>query len=119
MATFCPNCASLLVVDNVGDRLSCQTCPYMYRYTAKYWRKQRFDIDENSGDVSAAREALLNALDVLGGAKAWEGVETTAETCPSCHHPRAYFRMFQTRSADEPMTIFYRCQGCDHQWKEG
>jgi len=29
--------------------------------------------------------------------------------------------MEQTRSADEPATIFYKCmnQKCEHQWKEG
>lgn len=31
------------------------------------------------------------------------------ETCPKCEHPRAYFMQIQTRSADEPMTTFYKC----------
>ena len=41
-------------------------------------------------------------------------------TCPKCEHPRAYFMQIQTRSADEPMSIFYKCcnHECQHQWNE-
>lgn len=84
---------------------------------------------------------------MLGGAAAWENVDTTdgetvvtsinllglilgmslshhmytkQETCPKCEHPKAYFMQMQTRSADEPMTIFFKCcnPDCDHRWKE-
>ena len=42
------------------------------------------------------------------------------EKCPRCEHPRAYFMQLQTRSADEPMTTFYKCCNpqCGHQWRE-
>lgn len=45
---------------------------------------------------------------------------TCTETCPKCSHSRAYFMQMQTRSADEPMTIFYKCCSptCGHRWKE-
>lgn len=42
-----------------------------------------------------------------------------AAVCPNCAHREAYFKEVQTRSADEPATIFYRCCNCKHQWKEG
>ena len=44
----------------------------------------------------------------------------SAETCPKCEHSKAYFVQMQTRSADEPMTIFYKCcnKDCNHRWKE-
>ena len=40
--------------------------------------------------------------------------------CAKCGNTEAYFRMQQTRSADEPSTRFYRCtdQKCCHNWKE-
>ncbi len=42
------------------------------------------------------------------------------ETCPKCEHPRAYFMQIQTRSADEPMTTFYKCCNaqCGHRWRD-
>lgn len=43
-----------------------------------------------------------------------------AEPCPKCEHPRAYFMQIQTRSADEPMTTFYKCCNpqCGHRWRD-
>lgn len=42
-------------------------------------------------------------------------------TCPKCEHERAFFMQIQIRSADEPMSIFYKCcnDACQHQWREG
>ena len=40
------------------------------------------------------------------------------ERCPKCEHNRAYFMQMQTRSADEPMTTFYKCCECGHRWKD-
>ncbi|KAB0386649.1 hypothetical protein FD755_001605 [Muntiacus reevesi] len=53
---------------------------------------------------------LKEVDDVLGGAAAWE----------NCEHPRAYFMQLQTRSADEPMTTFYKCCNaqCGHRWRD-
>lgn len=42
-----------------------------------------------------------------------------AVACPSCAHPYAYFKEIQTRSADEPATLFFKCAKCEFQWKEG
>ena len=81
---------------------------------------------------------LKEVDDVLGGQAAWENVDATeglvdsfreltvisfifvTETCPRCEHSKAYFVQMQTRSADEPMTIFYKCcnPDCSHRWKE-
>lgn len=80
--------------------------------------------------------------DVLGGADAWKNVDSTEGTlqdppaepshltffllhllvsCPKCEHERAYFMQIQIRSADEPMSIFFKCcnENCQHQWREG
>ena len=42
------------------------------------------------------------------------------ETCPKCEHSKAYFMQMQTRSADEPMTIFFKCcnPDCGHRWNK-
>jgi DNA-directed RNA polymerase III subunit RPC11 len=56
--------------------------------------------------------------DVLGGEETWRDADSTAVACDKCGHPRAYFYQLQIRSADEPMTTFYRCAGCAYQWRE-
>lgn len=42
-----------------------------------------------------------------------------AATCPNCSHGQAYFKEVQTRSADEPATLFFKCVECEFRWKEG
>lgn len=41
-------------------------------------------------------------------------------TCPNCSHDKAAYTEFQTRSADEPASIFYQCLNdkCKHNWRE-
>lgn len=39
-------------------------------------------------------------------------------TCPFCNNKEAFFLMVQLRSADEPMTCFYKCTKCKQRWKE-
>ena len=56
--------------------------------------------------------------DVLGGKEAWENVDQTSYECPKCPNKRAYFMQIQIRSADEPMTTFYKCTKCNYQWRE-
>jgi DNA-directed RNA polymerase subunit M/transcription elongation factor TFIIS len=46
-------------------------------------------------------------------------VLTLSEVCPKCDHNEIAYDMIQTRSADEPATIFYTCTKCNHKWKEG
>lgn len=43
-----------------------------------------------------------------------------AANCPSCSNAEAYFYEMQTRSADEPATVFYRCsrKNCNKVWTE-
>ena len=89
-----------------GYRFYCPCCPYV----APILRTQR-------------RRHLLPRKavdDVLGGLDAWKNVDQTEVDCPRCAHARAYFMQIQTRSADEPMTTFYKCSNhsCGHQWKE-
>uniref|UniRef100_A0A1W7R9T1 DNA-directed RNA polymerase subunit n=1 Tax=Hadrurus spadix TaxID=141984 RepID=A0A1W7R9T1_9SCOR len=108
MATFCPICANILIVEEgqTRYRFACSTCPYVHNI--------RYKI------INRKYTRLKEVDDVLGGSAAWENVDSTAEPCPKCNHPRAYFMQLQTRSADEPMTTFYKCcnQQCGHLWKE-
>jgi transcription elongation factor S-II len=37
--------------------------------------------------------------------------------CPRCKHRKIFSTQKQTRSADEPMTTFFKCLNCDYNWK--
>ena len=108
MLMFCPTCANVLVVEEGSQcyRFACNTCPYVQNIKRKVTNRQYPKLKEVD--------------DVLGGAAAWENVDSTQETCPKCEHNRAFFMQIQTRSADEPMTTFYKCcnMACGHRWRE-
>ncbi|XP_053684705.1 DNA-directed RNA polymerase III subunit RPC10 [Sabethes cyaneus] len=108
MLMFCPTCGNLLLVEEGTDslRFSCNTCPYICKIKRK---------------ISTRIYPKLKEVDhVMGGAAAWENVDSTDADCPACAHNRAYFMQMQTRSADEPMTTFYKCCNpiCGHNWRD-
>ena len=103
---FCPLDGTLLKVicDNDEETMAspnmqpsmfaCATCPYscpIVSYKTVLTKSKRKQVD-----------------DILGGAEAWEHVDRTMATCPSCNHQEAYFQQIQIRSADEPMSVFYK-----------
>ena len=47
-------------------------------------------------------------------------VLTPAVQCPNekCRNDQAYWYQLQIRSADEPMTAFYKCTKCAKEWRE-
>lgn len=105
---FCPICGNLLRLEqgSVGVRFACPTCPYIHNIKHKISARTYYQRKENV---------------VFNSSAAWEGVDSTDERCPRCSHPRAYYMQLQTRSADEPMTIFYRCcdPKCMYTWRDG
>lgn len=107
MIAYCPTCANMLLVeyDGVGDlRYFCQTCPYIYKIDRKLSKKVPLKRKEKD--------------DVLGGDEEWKNVAQTEATCPECNNHKAYYQELQTRSADEPATLFFKCVKCGHQWRE-
>ncbi|OAF67688.1 DNA-directed RNA polymerase III subunit RPC10 [Intoshia linei] len=106
---FCPVCNSQLITNPKFMKTMCFTCRNCsYHYS---------DFDKVSSKVYPK---LKEVDDILGGSKAWENVDSIEETCPKCEKRRAFFMQVQTRSADEPMTTFYKCCNpkCGHRWKD-
>ncbi|XP_008536631.2 DNA-directed RNA polymerase III subunit RPC10 isoform X1 [Equus asinus] len=145
MLLFCPGCGNGLIVEEGQrcHRFACNTCPYVHNITRKVPERAPAALSRPGAGSrirascaprpAAAPRAPVAAQvtnrkypklkevdDVLGGAAAWENVDSTAEPCPKCEHPRAYFMQLQTRSADEPMTTFYKCCSaqCGHRWRD-
>lgn len=50
--------------------------------------------------------------------KPQQQVTTQFGACGKCKHPKTSYFMMQTRSADEPMTIFISCVNCGHSWRK-
>mmetsp|Transcript_27668 Transcript_27668/g.45755 ORF Transcript_27668/g.45755 Transcript_27668/m.45755 type:complete len:112 (-) Transcript_27668:837-1172(-) len=108
---FCPLDGTLLQVHhNLADAdgsngfFFCSTCPYSCPIHAMVTKK-----------TYPTRKVVD---DILGGAAAWENVDRTMAVCPLCNHNEAFFMQIQIRSADEPMSIFYKCVKCSHQWND-
>eukprot|EP01112_Ceratiomyxa_fruticulosa_P009299 TRINITY_DN2422_c0_g1_i6.p1 TRINITY_DN2422_c0_g1~~TRINITY_DN2422_c0_g1_i6.p1 ORF type:complete len:108 (-),score=16.02 TRINITY_DN2422_c0_g1_i6:172-495(-) len=105
---FCPHCSNLLLIEAVGSthRFYCQTCPYI------------FQMHNKVTNLIPLKTKVVD--DVFGGKDAWKNVPMTDATCEHCGNTRAYFKQLQIRSADEPMTNFYKCSNpnCGKQWNE-
>ncbi|KXT07325.1 hypothetical protein AC578_508 [Pseudocercospora eumusae] len=120
MLLFCPSCSNMLIISQVpathcapGDeqnrgknRFECRTCPYQMVLDRRYYERKNMN--------------LKAVDDILGGADSWKNVDKTEAKCPNeqCESREAYFRQVQIRSADEPMTRFYRCIECTREWRE-
>ena len=119
---FCPICANCLLIERGAKsnyQFFCKTCDYT------------FPVMKKVSNVIKLQTKQVD--DVLGGKEAWKNVDQTdgifliislnklLAVCPKCNFNRAYHKMIQIRSADEPMTIFFKCANldCEHQWREG
>ena len=102
----CPYCGNILLVDGTGSptTLFCLTCAYR----SPVWQPLVSEV--------ALRP---KRLEPVISDDMWRTAERNATMiCPSCGHEGAYFYQLQTRSADEAMTVFYRCEACDNRWRE-
>ena len=82
----------------------CHTCPYHYLLRTAISTTQQF-ATRKPEHVSGEDDEVKF------------GNKCTVQ-CPRCQNNEALFMELQTRSADEPMTIFYRCTACKFNWKE-
>uniref|UniRef100_A0A2K6S572 DNA-directed RNA polymerase III subunit RPC10 n=1 Tax=Saimiri boliviensis boliviensis TaxID=39432 RepID=A0A2K6S572_SAIBB len=91
MLLFCPGCGNGLIVEE-GQRCHRFACN-----TCPYVHNITRKVGPEGGRLSQ-----------------------DSQPCPKCEHPRAYFMQLQTRSADEPMTTFYKCCNaqCGHRWRD-
>ena len=103
---FCPICGNLLLIEEAtnGMRFCCPTCPFLHDIDKKYTSKAKLKAKELDS--------------VFGGTDAWENVDRTQAKCPHCGNGEAYFMQIQIRSADEPMTTFYKCVRCSERWND-
>lgn len=102
---FCPICSSLLVAEQIQTtHLCCSACPYTYKL--------------NTILSYSHKNTVKNIDKILGDEDELKYASKCSAKCPKCSHNEALFLEIQTRSADEPMTIFYQCTKCKFDWKD-
>lgn len=97
--TVCPYCANLLILSRMetgNNRLECRTCPYQHPIERPIFSRKNFPHKEKE--------------DVFGGPGAWDNAQKGRVQCSqgNCNGNEAAFFQVQIRSADEPMTTFYK-----------
>jgi DNA-directed RNA polymerase III subunit RPC11 len=111
--SVCPSCSNVLTVSTTTsptdhtptNRLECQTCPYQFILERQYYERKTFARKERE--------------DVFGGPGAWDNADKAQIQCPKegCGGEEAAFFQVQIRSADEPMTSFYKVTSRDPKWQ--
>lgn len=103
---FCLNCENMVIVEKQSNInfLTCLSCPYLQEIKSKIVR--RFPNKTKKVDQ------------IHGGKNELKYASVCSKKCIKCLSETAMFMELQTRSADEPMTIFYECVDCRVTWKE-
>ena len=121
--------AAMDIFNATKMRFKCRCCPYTCdiveeiseslpeldpKAVAELGGRARRNAPQRHEDASAAS---LN--DIIGGADSWKNAEKTSDVrCETCGCTQAYFFQVQTRSADEPTTVFYKCVKCGNRWND-
>lgn len=104
---FCDKCGGLMVIEKKRkySYLVCKRCGHEKRI-----KKEKLVISE---EVEKPERGIL----VMGKGETLEEYAKTKVVCPECGNNEAYWWMRQTRGADEPPTLFYKCTECGHSWR--
>ncbi|KAJ0052392.1 DNA-directed RNA polymerase III subunit RPC10-like [Pistacia vera] len=108
---FCPTCGSMLQYElphlDRPSRFACPSCPYVCNMESRVKIKRKQRLVKKEIQPIFTQDAMM------------DGPQTEV-TCPNCKFGKAVYHELQTRSADEPMTIFYMCanKNCKHRWNE-
>ncbi len=98
---FCKECNSLMKAED-GEWI-CKKCGA----TRKVESKDHHLITAKRQE----KEIVILSQDV-------NTLPTTKVRCAKCDNNKAYWRLEQTRAADEPETRIYRCTKCNNTWRE-
>ncbi|KAI4292753.1 DNA-directed RNA polymerase III subunit RPC11 [Pancytospora philotis] len=102
---FCPFCASLLVTEQGQQvQLVCPACVHCYRL-------------QKALSVAVDCDVKLQET-IMGDEDPFKYANKCTISCEVCKNNQAAFMELQTRSADEPATIFYECTKCGFRWKD-
>jgi transcription elongation factor S-II len=72
-------------------------------------------------EMSPSRwDELIRLKSIRDKAKFEQNIEAMTDTftCRKCKSKKCTYYALQTRSSDEPMTLFIQCIGCGNRWKQ-
>jgi DNA-directed RNA polymerase subunit M len=103
---FCPTCGLVCVSKKDKNKtiLVCRKCGY------KIKDYKPIEIKEE------VKKDPLDDIVIIEEKK--EALPKIRLICPKCSNKEAVWWMQQTRSTDEPPTLFFRCTKCRHSWRE-
>lgn len=106
MIKFCNKCGNLMTVEKKRTRsfLVCKS-----GHKSKF-KGEKLTISEHIADQK-------KGIVVMGKEEGIAELPKTKIMCPKCDHMEAHWWMQQTRAADEPPTLFYRCMKCNYSWR--
>ena len=96
---FCPKCGSIMRPEK--GVYKCISCGYTEAIETITTIKEKAEEKE----IVVVEEEIAT-------------LPTTKIECPRCGNDTAYWRMEQTRAADEPTTRIYTCTKCKYTWRE-
>lgn len=104
---FCEKCGNLMLVEKRRKHtfLVCRKCGKTEKV-----KNEKLSITE-------ALHEGKKAVVVMGKDEGLAELPKTKIMCPECENSEAYWWMQQTRAADEPPTIFYKCTKCGYSWR--
>ncbi|MEM5802309.1 MAG: transcription factor S [Candidatus Aenigmatarchaeota archaeon] len=108
MLKFCEKCGGILLVKKkrINFVLVCRKCGREYKPP----KGEKLSITEEQHET---RKGIV----VLGSDEGLGELPITKIMCPKCENMEAYWWMQQTRAADEPPTLFYKCKKCGYSWR--
>lgn len=101
---FCEKCGNLLVTKPGKKVPECRKCGKKGKPNEKIV-------------IAEEHHEHKKGVVVMGKDEQQGDLPVTHIMCPECEHGEAFWWMQQTRSADEPPTLFYRCKKCAHSWR--
>lgn len=105
---FCPKCGKVMILKKKSSN-STLVCP-----KCGFEKKAEEVVVTNV----VKKRSKPSPLTIESGEEEKVLPTTTDVVCPKCGNREAYWWSIQTRSADEPMTLFFRCTKCNHTWRE-